>query len=77
MKARILIVEDKVLHQKHALVAVREEGRWLFLDNHSSILVEDSELSIRYAPLNVLDHAGARTFMRPSYQVKSSSPEGG
>lgn len=26
---RIVIVGDKLLHQQHALVAVREEGRWL------------------------------------------------
>lgn len=74
---RIVIVEDKMPRQQHALVAVHEEGRWFFLDNHSSILVEGSQLSKRYTPLNVLDHAGVRAFMRPSYQVqKSSGPEG-
>jgi predicted transglutaminase-like cysteine proteinase len=75
---RVVIVGDRLLHQQHALVAVHEAGRWLFLDNHSSILVEASQLSKRYTPLNVLDQAGVRTFARPSYQVqKSSSSEGG
>lgn len=75
---RVVIVNDKLLHQQHALVAVREAGRWLFLDNQSSILVEASQLSKRYTPLNVLDQAGVRMFARPAYQVqKSPGSEGG
>ena len=75
---RIVIVEDKVLHQKHALVAVREEGRWIFLNNHSSILAEGDQMAKRYVPLNVLDHVGVRAFMQPSLQVqKGSGSDGG
>src|SRR5262249_53743725 len=75
---RILIVEDKILHQKHALVAVRDEGRWVFLNNHSSILAEGDQLTKRYTPLNVLDHVGVKAFMSPSFQVqKGSGSDGG
>lgn len=75
---RIVIVEDKVLHQKHALVAVREDGRWIFLNNHSSILAEGDEMAKRYVPLNVLEHVGVRAFMQPSLQVqKGSGSDGG
>jgi predicted transglutaminase-like cysteine proteinase len=75
---RIVIVEDKVLHQKHALVAVRDEGRWIFLNNHSSILAEGDQMTKRYTPLNVLDHVGVKAFMSPSFQVqKGSGSDGG
>ena len=35
---RIVIVGDKSLHVQHAMVAVRNEGRWLFLNNRSLML---------------------------------------
>lgn len=74
---RIVIVGDKLLHQRHALVVVREEGRWLILNNDSSILVDGDELAKRYTPLNVLDHVGVKAFMQPSYQVQEGSGSGG
>ena len=68
---RIVIVEDKSLHRQHALVAVRNEGRWLLLNNHSLMLVESSEAINRYIPLNTLDHRGVREFVQPSQSVQS------
>jgi len=74
---RIVIVEDRVLRQKHALVAVREEGRWIFLNNHSAILAEGDQLTKRYTPLNILDYVGVRSFMLPSFQVQTGSGSDG
>jgi predicted transglutaminase-like cysteine proteinase len=60
---RIVIVMDKTVHRQHAVVAVRHAGRWLILDNRSSILVESSDVAAHYIPLNVLDQQGAREFV--------------
>jgi predicted transglutaminase-like cysteine proteinase len=60
---RIVIVMDKTVHRQHAVVAVRHEGRWLILDNRSSILVESSDVAAHYIPLNVLDQQGVREFV--------------
>ena len=75
-KANILDVVTAVSETEvavDALVAVREEGRWIFLNNHSSILAEGDQMAKRYVPLNVLDHVGVRAFMQPSLQVQKGS----
>ena len=60
---RIAIVMDKTVYRQHAVVAVRNAGRWLILDNRSSILVDSSDVTAHYIPLNVLDHRGVREFV--------------
>jgi uncharacterized protein (DUF427 family) len=57
-----VIVMDKTVHRQHAVVAVRYAGRWLILDNRSSILVESSDVAAHYIPLVVLDQQGVREF---------------
>lgn len=69
---RIVIVGDKSLHVQHAMVAVRNEGRWLFLNNRSLMLVESSGAINRYVPLNTLDQRGVREFVQPSQLAKKS-----
>ena len=70
---RIAIVMDKTVHRQHAVVAVRNAGRWLILDNRSSILVDSSDVTAQYIPLNVLDHRGVREFVgAPSIVQKAA-----
>lgn len=68
---RIVIVEDKSLHRQHAVVAVRNEGRWLLLNNRSLMLVESSEAMNRYIPLNTFDQRGIREFVQSSQPVQN------
>ena len=70
---RIVIVEDKSLHRQHAVVAVRNEGRWLVLDNRSSMLLESSEVTKRYVPLTALDWRGVREFIPSQSALKTVS----
>jgi predicted transglutaminase-like cysteine proteinase len=60
---RIVILQQRARPESHAVVAVREEGRWLILDNRSLALVESSELLRQYAPLYSLDRRGVRLFI--------------
>ena len=62
---RIVILQLRARPEAHAVVAVREDGRWLILDNRSLALVESSELLGQYAPLYTLDHRGVRQFFEP------------
>ena len=59
---RIVILQLRARPESHAVVAVREEGRWLILDNRSLALVESSALLRQSAPLYSLDHRGVRQF---------------
>jgi predicted transglutaminase-like cysteine proteinase len=69
---RIVILRQRARPESHAVVAVRDEGRWLILDNRSLALVESSELLRQYAPLYSLDHRGARQFVeQPQVAQKS------
>jgi predicted transglutaminase-like cysteine proteinase len=71
---RIVIVMDKAVQRQHAVVAVRHSGRWLILDNRSSILVESADVVARYIPLNVLDQQGVREFVgAPTLAHKAAS----
>ena len=71
---RIVIVMDKAVQRQHAVVAVRHAGRWLILDNRSSILVESADVVARYIPLNVLDQQGVREFVgAPTLAHKAAS----
>jgi predicted transglutaminase-like cysteine proteinase len=58
----IVVVEVRSSHEQHAMVAVRSEGRWLLLDNRTSILIESAEALAYYDPLYVLDQDGVRQF---------------
>lgn len=62
---RLVILQSRSLPETHAVVAVRNERRWLILDNRSMALVESDELLDRYIPLYTLDHRGVRQFVRP------------
>ena len=64
---KILVVEVRSIHQRHAILAVRaENGRWLLLDNRTLMLVESSMALDYYDPLYQLDENGVRQFGLPS-----------
>jgi predicted transglutaminase-like cysteine proteinase len=61
---RLLLVRDTSIRQDHAVLAVREDGRWLILDNRWTAVPESSEVR-HLMPLFALDHRGVRLFAAP------------
>jgi predicted transglutaminase-like cysteine proteinase len=59
---RLVILKTKFSPETHAVVAVRNEGHWLILDNLSLALVQSRKLLDKYIPLYMLDHRGVRQF---------------
>lgn len=57
---RLVIVQDEKREIGHAVVAVRDEQRWLILDNRTMSIL-DAENVRDYRPLFALDHQGTRT----------------
>lgn len=58
---RILLVRDLVTHEYHAVVAARDDGQWLMLDNrHMSLL--DSDDTRQLQPLFAINDHGVRVF---------------
>jgi predicted transglutaminase-like cysteine proteinase len=74
---RLLLVRDRAVRQDHAVLAVRDNGRWLVLDNRHLTLSETASLS-QFTPLFSLDHQGVSLFAapyaaRPAVEVELSS----
>jgi predicted transglutaminase-like cysteine proteinase len=63
---KIIVVEVRSSHQLHAILAVREQGGWLLLDNRTLMLVESSMALEYYDPLYELDQNGIREFALPT-----------
>jgi predicted transglutaminase-like cysteine proteinase len=61
---RLLLVRDRAVRQDHAVLAVRDGGRWLVLDNRHLMLAETSMLP-QFTPLFALDHHGVSLFAAP------------
>ena len=63
---RIIIVEVKLIHKLHAVLAIRaKKGNWLILDNLTLVLVESSVALDFYQPLYELVQDGVREFKSP------------
>ena len=58
-EVKLVVVEDTLAREEHAIVAVRLEGRWTILDNRWLALAHDDEVR-QTVPLFVLDESGAR-----------------
>jgi predicted transglutaminase-like cysteine proteinase len=58
---KLVIVRNLAAGEDHAVVAVRDEGNWIVLDNRWLTLVEDVDMP-KVIPLFVLDDAGVRVF---------------
>ena len=61
---RLLLVRDRAARQDHAVLAVRDSGRWLVLDNRHLMLAEPTMLP-QFTPLFALDHQGVSLFAAP------------
>jgi predicted transglutaminase-like cysteine proteinase len=61
---RVLLVRDLQSRQDHAVLAVRQETRWLVLDNRWAEPVDAAELR-RFVPLFAIDERGVNLFAAP------------
>jgi len=61
---QIVLVRDRTVRQDHAVLAARQDGRWLLLDNRHSILMEDAGAT-SFAPLFAINHDGVHLFAAP------------
>ncbi len=57
---RLVILEDDKLQAEHAIVAVREDGEWLILDNRTMAILSPADTQ-QYRPLFVLNWQSAQT----------------
>jgi len=69
---RLLLVHDRMAHQDHAVVGVRQNGRWLMLDNRHEVLLEQKD-AWHFTPLFALDQEGVKLFAAP-YGAPATSP---
>jgi predicted transglutaminase-like cysteine proteinase len=74
---RLLLVRDRAARQDHAVLAVRDNGRWLVLDNRHLMLSETTALP-QFTPLFALDHQGVSLFAAPyaAQPARSFEPAG-
>jgi predicted transglutaminase-like cysteine proteinase len=61
---RVLLVRDLQSRQDHAVLAVRQETRWLVLDNRWAEPVDAAELR-RFVPLFAIDERGVNLLAAP------------
>ena len=61
---RLLLVHDRAVRQDHAVLAARDNGRWVVLDNRHPMLPDTVSLP-QFAPLFALDHQGVSLFAAP------------
>ena len=59
---RLVIVRDIKDQTNHAVLAARQDGEWLVLDNRTLIMA-NTDMANYYYPLFVLDQRGVRTFI--------------
>jgi predicted transglutaminase-like cysteine proteinase len=71
----LLLVHDNAVQLDHAVLAVRDDGHWLILDNRWTRLAEDTELK-QFAPLFALDEQGVKLFAAP-YAALGLQNDGG
>jgi predicted transglutaminase-like cysteine proteinase len=61
---RLLLVRDRAAYQDHAVLAVRNDGQWLVLDNRHVMLNETARLP-QFVPLFAIDQQGVKLFAAP------------
>ena len=70
---RIVIIERRTGLAVHAVVAVRNDGRWLILDNRVLTIVDSRKLLDHYRPLYTLGRRGVRQFVPRSPRTAQKS----
>jgi hypothetical protein len=61
---RIILARDNLVHQDHAILATRQDGQWLILDNRRPDLVPDRDEE-QLTPLFALDQHGVELLAAP------------
>jgi predicted transglutaminase-like cysteine proteinase len=61
---RLLLVRDAATREDHAVLAARQDGHWLILDNRGAVLVEDGEAA-NLRPLFALGRNGVNLLAAP------------
>jgi predicted transglutaminase-like cysteine proteinase len=64
---RIVLAHDNALGEDHAILAARQDGRWLILDNRRTGVLADSEVK-HLAPLFFIDAQGVKLLAVPYVQ---------
>jgi predicted transglutaminase-like cysteine proteinase len=70
---KLVIVRNTAADEDHAVVAVRNDGHWIILDNRWLTMVRDVEMA-KAVPLFVLDDAGVAAFAPPVRTVARGAP---
>jgi predicted transglutaminase-like cysteine proteinase len=71
---RLLLVRDNVVRMDHAVLAARNDGRWLIMDNRFSKLLEEEDAHF-LAPLFALDSEGVKLFAAPYAQRRDDGQD--
>jgi predicted transglutaminase-like cysteine proteinase len=61
---RIVLAHDNALGEDHAILAARQDGRWLILDNRRAEVLADGDVK-HLAPLFAIDAQGVKLFAAP------------
>lgn len=61
---RVLLVRDKVVNMGHAVLAAREEGSWLIMDNRFNRMLAENDADF-LLPLFAMDADGVKLFAAP------------
>jgi predicted transglutaminase-like cysteine proteinase len=69
---KLLLVRDTVSREDHAVLAVRNDGRWLVLDNRWDAIAETSDVH-RLMPLFAVDGSGVKLFAAPYVMLHHES----
>ena len=72
---RLVIVHDRKRQQDHAVLAARQDGHWLILDNRRLLMLEDAQLP-DYVPLFVLNDAHVRSVIGVTSAIYGSTVPG-
>ena len=70
---KLVIVRNTAANEDHAIVAVRDGGDWIMLDNRWLTLVKDAAMP-KIIPEFVLDDAGVREFVPRAIAVAQRGP---
>jgi predicted transglutaminase-like cysteine proteinase len=73
--ARIVLARDNLLGEDHAVLAVRQDGRWLILDNRRAEVVTEADEK-HLAPLFAIDRDGVKLFAAPYVQRMMDGKDG-
>src|SRR5580658_3159911 len=72
---RIVLAHDNALGEDHAILAVRQDARWVILDNRRAEVVSDGDEK-RLAPLFAIDGQGVRLFAAPYVERTMDGKDG-